>query len=311
MAFVARIAHGVVLGQADDLRFDEQRRLELRLGRVALVAQVVDVHEHEAAGLDLGPGAAGRFVREGARARAGDDVGRHFGRLQQAAHGVHLLGRLDDGGVALGHGTQVLRAAVVGLQAGQAQAAAPRQLARQGDGALVRRHAAAALADVDFDVHVDHRAGQHHGLGQPLDAFAAVHRDGQAPPARVQLVRQRRHAAQLGHAEHLVADQHVVDAAGAQRLGLGHGLRAQAHCAGLQLQAPEQRALVRLAVRAQAQAVLGGEFDHALQVAVDRVEIDHQRGRADVIDALAHQRAQVIGQGFRLCFHRVMRLPDD
>ena len=187
----------------------------------------------------------------------------------------------------------MLHAAVVGLQAGVAQAAgAVGQLTRQRHGGVAGRHAAAALANVDLDVDVDHRARQPHGLGQALDAFAAVDRDGQLAAARGQLVRQRGHAAQLADGQQLVGDEDVVDAAGGQRLGLAHRLHAQADGAGLQLQVGELGALVHLGVRAQAQAVAAGESAHALQVAVGGVQVDHQRRRVDGVHALADQGTQ-------------------
>ena len=105
-------------------------------------------------------------------------------------------------------------------------------------------------------------------------------------------MRQRGHAAQLADGQQLVGDEDVVDAAGGQRFGFAHRLHAQADGAGLQLQARELRALVHLGVRAQAQAVARRELDHALQVAVGGVEIDHQRGRVDGVHALADQGAQ-------------------
>ena len=76
------------------------------------------------------------------------------------------------------------------------------------------------------------------------------------------LVRERREPAQLLRADHLVAHEHVLHAAAHQRLGFADLLAALADRAGGDLQPRDRRALVRLRVRPQANAALGGERRH-------------------------------------------------
>ena len=64
-------------------------------------------------------------------------------------------------------------------------------------------------------------------------------------------------------------------------------LHADADCAGRDLHLRDARALVRLGVRPQAQAVRAREAGHAFDVALDRVEVDHQRRRLDRVEQVA------------------------
>ena len=210
----------------------------------------------------------------------------------------HVLHHDGDGVAPLLGRAQVLGLAVVGLQPGEAQGRVLADLLRQRDRRLAGRHAAAALADVDFDEHVDHgvaallAAHVVHRQRQARDAFDAVHRDGQLAVLGRDPVRQRRDTRQLGGGDHFVADVHVADAARDHGFGLGGLLHAHAHGAGLHLQPGERGALVHLGVRPPAHAVLARELGHAREVALHRVQVDDQRGRVDGADALADQAAR-------------------
>ena len=88
-------------------------------------------------------------------------------------------------------------------------------------------------------------------------------------------------------ADDFVADQHVAHAAADQRFGLADLLAALAHGAGRDLHQRDRRALVRLRMRTQAHAGGPRELGHPLHVALQRVEIDDQRRRVDVVDRRA------------------------
>ncbi len=177
----------------------------------------------------------------------------------------------------------MLGAAVISLQAGEAQAPFGRRVRhdpmRERPGRH-RRHAAAALADVDLDEHVDLRPSVAHGRGQAIDAFGRV--DGDRHP---HAPRQRRHARQLARRDHLVGDVDVVDAGIGQGFGFARLLDADADRAGGDLQAGDCRAFVHLRVRPKAHPMAARERRHGGQVAFHRVEVEHQRRRVDRLDA--------------------------
>ena len=98
--------------------------------------------------------------------------------------------------------------------------------------------------------------------------------------------RQRREPRQLRRAHHLVAHQNVGDAAPGQRLGLGHLLHALADRAARHLQLRDHRRFVGLGMRPQLRPGRRQQFRHVVEVGLERVEIDQQRGRIDLV--LAH-----------------------
>ncbi len=309
MALVARIADGVRIAAGDDLGLDEQRMLEGRLRGLALVGRVVRIHEQEGAGLQFAVHAARGFVHQGARARSGDEGDGQARRLDGVARGAGGFHGGGDGIAPFGRASQVLGPAMVGMQAGEVQPCMAGDRLRERHRRLARRHAAAALADVDLDEHVDPgavRAGRVHGFGQAGDALRAVHGDGEAPAACGELLRQACHAQQLGRRDHLVADVDVRHAAGGERLGLRDLLHAGAAGTGL-LQAQRQLgALVHLRVGAPAHLVLAREIGHALDVALHGVEV-HDRGRGvDQVHPLADGGEQRRG-GIKHGFHRGRR----
>ena len=166
----------------------------------------------------------------------------------------------------------MLRTAVIGLQPGQAQAGVRRDEARQTTRRR-RRDAAAPLADIDLDEHIDRAARGLHRARQTIDAERRINRDRE-----VHAVRQRGNAREAVFGDHLVADEDVGDALRRERLGFRGLLHAHADRAGGHLQARDLRALVRLRVRPQPQAAFTREPGHARDVALHRVEIDHERG---------------------------------
>ena len=109
----------------------------------------------------------------------------------------------------------VLGLALVGLQAGEAQAR--RRVDRLGevDGGLSRTDAAAARADIDLDEAFEGDAVSLRGLGEVADVAGIVDAD-EDPGAGGQ----RRQPLDLLRCDHLVRDENVADAGADQRLGL-------------------------------------------------------------------------------------------
>ncbi len=104
--------------------------------------------------------------------------------LQLAHCLAHPGGSCRQSGVAFGCRAQVLRSAVVGLQAGEPQRGVLPNLVSQRNRRPARSHAAAALTDVDLDKNIDGVQAVSLGLLQrlrkPFDAQRAVDRDGES-----------------------------------------------------------------------------------------------------------------------------------
>ena len=76
---------------------------------------------------------------------------------------------------------------------------------------------------------------------------------------------------------------------------LAHLRHGQPHGAGGELQAADQRALVRLGVGTQPQVVGAAVLPHAREVALHHVEVDEERGRIDFGDV--HSFGYLRGRG--------------
>jgi hypothetical protein len=244
--------------------------------------RIVRVHEHVGAGLQLVPNAARGLELVGAGACAGDEFAIEAVPLEQLDRLPHGGRGALDRGLALGEARHMLRGAVIGLQAAEAQARGVRDQPRQVARRLARRHAAAFHPHLDLhqrperDAEVArHRAGG----GDRLRRVEAERHRGVA--------RERREAAQLVRADDLVADEHVPHAAVHQRLGLADLLAALPDRAERDLLQRDRRALVRLGVRAQAHAGPRREIRQLPQVVLERFELDDQRGRVDLVDRRA------------------------
>ena len=307
VTLVPGVADRVVLADAHHLGLYEERVLKLRLRRIALVLRVVVVHEQERPGLDFAEHAAGSLEHQAAGAGAGHQVHRDSRAFDQFAGRDDGLHHAGDRIAPLLRRAQVLCPAVVGLQSREAQRRMLSDFMDQRHRRLAGTHPAAALSDVDLHEHVDHcrdasaRAPFVHRLRQPADALDAVHRDGELAVFGCQLVGQRGHPRQLVRGHHLVADVHAMHAAGSHRFGLGRFLDADPDRASLHLQLGQRRTLVHLRVWAPADVVFLGEFRHPPQVALHRIEVEHQRRRVDRVHAQADQRPQRFR---KRCFRR-------
>src|SRR5207237_9107562 len=104
-------------------------------------------------------------------------------------------------------------------------------------------------------------------------------------------------------ADDLVADEHIVDAAVDERFGLRHLLAARAHGAQRELALGDLRALVRLRMRPHAHLLTLHRVGQRAQVALEGVELDEERRRIDVLDALpdAGRRAHHAVAARRCC----------
>ena len=109
----------------------------------------------------------------------------------------------------------------------------------------------------------------------------------------------RGEACELLLADDLVGDEHVANAGGDERLGLADLLAADADRAALDLRVRDVRALVRLRVRAQRDAAAAHGVGHQVEVALERVEVDDERRRVDVLDGVAGTGGKVLHRADR------------
>src|SRR3989442_2992820 len=144
---------------------------------------------------------------------------------------------------------------------------------------LARLHAGAPVAGVDVDHHVeghavfDGRARERvHVLGV-VDADHRVRRLGHQ--AHEPADRARRH--------HLRGDQEAMDAEARHHLGLAELRARDAEGAGADLPARDLGTAMGLGVRAQLLAGGAHVLGHALQVPLEAIHVEQQRGRRDLV----------------------------
>ncbi len=142
-----------------------------------------------------------------------------------------------------------------------------------------RRHAAASRATVDLHQALDlgpvllRRRGQVRHVGDIIDAADRARTQFGHPGQAVDLLR----------VADLVRHQHVLDAAAGEDLRLAHLLAADAAgAAKFDLQLRHVHRLVHLAVHAVPHPVGLGVIAHLADVALQRVEVEHEAGGLDV-----------------------------
>ncbi len=92
---------------------------------------------------------------------------------------------------------------------------------------------------------------------------------------------------QLGRSNDLVGDQNVADAARDQHLGFTDLLAALPDRAMGDLAQRDLRAFMRLCVGPEPDAMGLGEGRHGDEIALERVEVEHEGGGFDLGEALA------------------------
>src|SRR5256885_9776017 len=152
-------------------------------------------------------------------------------------------------------------------------------MARQRQDRLARRHAAAAHADLELDIRVELGAAR----GERSDLVGVVDAYAQARAAR-----ERGKPLDLLRADHLVAHQHIGDAALHHRLRFAHLLAADADGTHGDLALGDLGTLVRLGVGAHAHRPAFQRIGERTQVALERVEVDEERGRVDLVHSLPY-----------------------
>ena len=157
-----------------------------------------------------------------------------------------------------------------------------RDLLREAERWLARLDAATVAAHVDLDI--DRQRDPRLARRRVERAHLSCIVDADPNPG---IMGERGEPPQFLPADDLVGDQHVLDAAIDQRLGLADLLNAHADRAQFHLFQRNDRALVGLGVRPQVGAAAGDAVGQAAQIALERIEIDHQRGGVDLVEGRA------------------------
>ena len=173
----------------------------------------------------------------------------------------------------------MLGRSLVGVQSREAQVPAAGDSLRKRESGRARLDAAAMRADVDLDEDVQAHPLRARRCVQLRDVARVV---GEHSDFR--LAGKAREPRDLASSHDLVRDEHVGDAAGHQRLGLAHLLRAHADRAGGDLPARDLRALMTLRVRAEPHRTALHRLRHTRDVSLERVQIDDERRRVDVVE---------------------------
>src|SRR5881296_931715 len=257
-----------------------QRHLELRqrVAGAAADAAVVEVHHAVGAALQLGePGQLDVDVVRARRA-AGDDLHRQplgfeaSARLHQRRH------RRARGLAALLPAHHVRAVTRVALQPAQPQRPTVDHGAGEGDG-LSRLHAGAPVADVDVDHHVEGHAVLDGRARERVHVLGVVDDDHRVR----RLGHQAREPADRARRHHLRGDQEAMDAEARHHLGLAELRARDAEGAGGDLPARDLGTAMGLGVRAQLLAGGAHVLRHALQIPLEAIHVEQQRGRRDLV----------------------------
>ena len=201
------------------------------------------------------------------------DSGERLDRL------AHRFDRAVDRLAALGRGRKMLGSAVIRLQALEAQMRRIRDPAGEVSGGRSGRDAAALHPDLDLDERpeLDAVVARHPRGGVDLLGIIEAQRD-------LGVLGEPRQASQLRRADDLVADEDVADAGARERFRFRDLLHALADGAERDLPFRDLRAFVGLRVRPEPDTGVARNPRHLLEIALERVEVDDQRRRVDVLD---------------------------
>ena len=200
---------------------------------------------------------------------------RHLIGQQGSRRSLNTPALVLDLGLALLEIDDVLVAAAIELHAGIFQRLQSDDLPGQGNRVVGRRHAGAMDAGIDVDNHRLRLAGLRCSRCQRLGVGGMVDHHHQVLDLGVQrhqaIDRLRRH--------HRRGDVQALDTGLAQRFGLAQLGAADAKRAGGDLAAGNVGRLVGLGMRPEVHLVRLGEGRHLGDVAVEHLEIEHQRRR--------------------------------
>ena len=172
----------------------------------------------------------------------------------------------------------MLGAAMIGLQSAKAQTWRRCDLLSQHHGGRSRRYATAPGPDIDLHQHRQFNPGRHcssanrHDLRRIIGAHANARNPRQGCKTR-----------ELASTHHLVAHQNIVNPAPGQHLRLGHLLHALPNSPTRHLQPGDHRRFMRLGMCPQFQPGLSHQPGHHIQIGFERIQIDHQSRRVDLI----------------------------
>jgi hypothetical protein len=139
---------------------------------------------------------------------------------------------------------------------------------------LARLHAGAPAAHLHVHENIEHLARAAHRRRQLADVLGIVHHRQRLGV----LVEHFQESSDLLRPHHLGGDEEIPDARGGHHLRLAHLGHADADRARRDLPARDLRALVGLGVRADLLAHRLHMGGHLLEIALETIEIEEQRG---------------------------------
>src|SRR5438128_1093314 len=167
----------------------------------------------------------------------------------------------------------------VALQPAQPQRPTVDHGAGEGEGGLSRLHAGAPVADVDVDHHVEGHAVLDGRARERVHVLGVVDDDHRVR----RLGHQAREPADRARRHHLRGDQEAMDAEARHHLGLAELRARDAEGAGGDLPARDLGTAMGLGVRAQLLAGGAHVLGHALQIPLEAIHVEQQRGRRDLV----------------------------
>jgi hypothetical protein len=236
---------------------------------------VLVVHEDVGANLKLGQHTERCVDVMGPGSRSGHDPRREARALQLVEYVLQIGDAFLDGRLPRGIILDMLEIAVVELNAGVSQEAAPRDVARQCHNTRGRCHPRPVHAGVN--VHDDGKrlAVRLRGHGQRLDIIGMVHNHHEVRDRRVESREPRDRRGR----DYRRCDEQARYASAAQGLRFAQLGAANADRARRHLPKRHVQRLVGFCVRTELDAVRRGERCHRRDVAVEHLDIDNQRRR--------------------------------
>ena len=209
---------------------NEERGLEAPLAAIAgLNVEVLDIHHHVGADLELGHQPDLRVDIVGAGARAGDD-GHRDSLLHEPVAGLAQRRQIAVGGrAAVAEILDVLDVPGIALKPAETQALAHvRRLGKRRRRLRVAR-AGAVQPDINIDHHVQHETGRGRSGFEGAQVIHVVGRHHQ----RLMVPAERHEAVDLGGRHDRRGDEQPLNAPCRQRLGLAEGGAADTQGAGV------------------------------------------------------------------------------
>ena len=177
----------------------------------------------------------------------------------------------------------MLRRTLVTLQPGKTQGFRSINLHGQGHRFIAWGHTAAARTDIDLDIDIQGNIRIRGGLLQPQHLLGIVHQHTDA-----RLLGQARQSTGFGQRGDLIGHQYILDASVDKYRSLTDFLTTNAHRPQGHLPKGNLGAFVAFCMGSQTHTAAAQCIEHALQVALKGIQIQHQSGGFNVREGIPH-----------------------